>query len=119
MILNGKVLNPGELRTQITLQRSTLTKHTSGALVESWANVSSNPTVYAKITYAHGPESVSNDAMKSVSRARVLIRYRADIDASHAILLNGKRWRIIGTPDNIQNRNEYLEFQVELIEGTI
>ena len=119
MILANRVTNPGSMRTPITLQSTTITKQDSGALTESWTNFASNPNVYAKVTYAHGPESVSSDAMKSVSRATILIRYRSDVNATHAILLNSKRWKIIGTPDNIQNRNEYLEFQVELIEGTV
>lgn len=118
MIIAGRVTNPGELRTPITLQTTALTQQDSGALTESWSNFASNPNVYAKIKYAHGPESVSSDAMKSISRATILIRYRGDVNATHAVLLDGKRWKIIGTPDNIENRNEYLEFQVELIEGS-
>lgn len=119
MKIGSRITNPGELRVPITLQTPTLTQQASGALTDSWANFASNPAVYAKVTYAHGPESVSSDAMKSISRATILMRYRSDVNATHAILLNSKRWKIIGTPDNIQNRNEYLEFQVELIEGSV
>lgn len=119
MNLNGKTTNPGELRTKVTLQTPTLTKNSSGVDVEGWANFASNPNVYAKIVFAHGLESVASDALKATSRMKITIRYRSDVNATHAILLNSERWKFIGTPDNIQNRNEYLEIQAELMKGSV
>lgn len=119
MKLGGRITNPGELRTLVTLQTPTLSKDAGGAQSDSWANFATNPTVYAKIVYAHGPESVSTDANKSISRATLRIRYRNDVHAGHAVLIGGERWKIVGTPDNIEARNEYLELQVELVKGTV
>ena len=119
MILNGKQTNPGDLRTSVTLQTPTLTKDAGGAQVEGWASFASTPDVWAKIIYAHGRESVSTDALKTTNRMTLTIRYRSDVNASHAVLINGERWKFIGTPDDIQNRHEYLEIQAELIKGSI
>lgn len=119
MRIGNRITNPGELRTKVTLQTPTLVKDAGGAARETWSNFVSNPHVYAKIKYAHGPESVSTDALKTVSRMTMTIRYRSDVNASHAVLLNDKIWKFIGTPDNIENRNEYLEIQAELVEGSV
>lgn len=119
MKLGGRMTNPGELRTRGTLQTSTLTKDAGGAQVESWANFATNPTVYIKIKYAHGPESISADAKQAVSRMTLMMRYRSDVHAGHAILLGSERWKFVSPPDNIENRNEYLEIQAELVKGSV
>lgn len=119
MRLGGRMTNPGELRTRGTLQTVTLSKDAGGAQVETWANFATNPTVYIKIKYAHGPESVSTDAKHAVSRMTLMMRYRSDVHAGHAILLGSERWKFVSAPDNIENRNEYLEIQAELVKGTV
>jgi SPP1 family predicted phage head-tail adaptor len=119
MILAGRITNPGELRTKVTLQTPTIVKDAGGAQSETWANFATNPNVYAKIVYAHGAEAVSNEALKTNSRMTLTIRYRSDVNGSHAILLGSERWKFIGTPDDIQNRHEYLEIIAELVKGSV
>jgi len=113
------ILNAGDLNTRITLLNSTVVKATSGAQTVSYSDFTTKPQVRAKIVFAHGAESVSNDATKSAQRATITIRYRSDLTSSDAIRLNGSIWKIIGTVDNIQNRNQYLEFPVELVKGSV
>lgn len=112
-------MDAGELRTRITLLTSTVTKVASGAQTVTYANFETNPEVWAKVIFAHGQESVASEALKNVQRATVTIRYRSDVTARDAIQLNGQTWKIIGTPDNILNRNQYLEFQCELVGGSV
>jgi SPP1 family predicted phage head-tail adaptor len=112
-------LNAGDFHTIITLLTPTLAADAGGAQKVTYANFATKPNVYAKVVFAHGQESVSSDAAKSIQRVTVTIRYRNDVDATKAISLNGAVWQIIGTPDNIQNRNQYLEFQAELVKATV
>lgn len=119
MNLGGKTTNPGDLRNKVVLQTPTLVRDAGGAQSETWANFTTNPTVYAKIIYAHGAESVSDEALKTTSRMTLTIRYRSDVNASHAVLIGSERWKFIGTPDDIQNRHEYLEIIAELIKGSV
>lgn len=112
-------IDPGELRTRITLLMPTLTKDAGSAQKVTYADFATTPNVWAKVVFAHGQESVANDAAKSIQHVTVTIRYRSDVDATKAVRLNGAVWKIIGTPDNIQNRNQYLEFQAELVKGTV
>ena len=117
MKLGDRITNPGELRTPITLQVATFTTDSGGARKPSWANFASNPSVYAKWVNAHGPETAAQ-AEKSIQRATVTIRYRSDVNYSTAILKGSERWQVKSI-DNIQDRNEYLELQVELVKGTL
>jgi len=112
-------IDAGEFRTRITLQTPTITKDAGSAQKVTYANFATTPSVWAKVVFAHGTESVATDAQKSIQRVTVTIRYRSDVDATKAISLNGATWKIIGTPDNIQNRNQYLEFQAELVKGAV
>ena len=113
------VLNAGDFHTTITLKTPTITADAGGAQKVTYANFATKPNVFAKVVFAHGFEAVTSDAQKSIQRVLVTIRYRNDVDATKAISLNGEVWKIIGTPDNIQNRNQYLEFQAELVKGTV
>ena len=49
MKLGGRITNPGELRTKVTLVVPTLAKDAGGAQVPSWSNFGTNANVYAKI----------------------------------------------------------------------
>jgi SPP1 family predicted phage head-tail adaptor len=108
-----------DLRTQITLLTPTISTDAGKAQKVTYADFTVNPTVWARIIFAHGQESVSSDASKNVQRLTVTIRYRSDVDATHAMRMNGEVWKFIGTPDNIQMRNRWLDIQAELVKGTV
>lgn len=115
MILNGKTSNPGELRTKVTLESSTIVKDAGGAQTATWAIVG---YAWAKWTNAHGPESVIDGALQGLKRATVTIRYRSDITAAWAITKGTERYQILTPPDDIQERHEYLEMQVQLLKAS-
>lgn len=115
MNLNGKTINPGEMRTRITVQTPTLTKAAGGAQVVSWSNLA---TVWSKWNNVHGAEVWQSQAVQAVSPATVLIRYRADVDAACSILKGTDRYDIVSI-DNIQEKNEYLEIKVSHSKGSL
>ena len=122
MVLTNRftpVIDAGELRTRVTLLHSSIAKDAGGAQKVTYADFTTNPNVWAKVVFAHGTEAVSSDAFKNVSRMTITVRYRSDVDATCAVRLNGEVWKFIGTPDNIQNRNQYLEMQAELVKGSV
>lgn len=114
MNLNGKITNPGELRTPITLESLVLTEDAGGAQRKTY---SSQGTVWAKWVNAHGQESIQDGAMQALRRATVTIRYRSDVAAGWAVTKAGERFEIIAPPDDIRDRHEYLELQVQQIKG--
>jgi SPP1 family predicted phage head-tail adaptor len=113
MILNGKVINPGELRTLVELQRRTINTEQSGFQVPVWAKID---TVYAKWTNAHGSEVWQSQAVKAQYAATVLIRYQSGIDNTCAVLKGSERYEIVSV-DDIQERHEFLELKVQRMEA--
>lgn len=114
MILKGKVINPGELRTAITLKKRTVTSDEGGFPVQSWTKIAD---VWAKWTNAHGTEVWTADMAGAKMPATVLIRYRSDVDATCAVEKDGQLYEIFSI-DNIQERSEYLEIKVQgLVSG--
>ena len=65
MNLNGKVTNPGEMRTSITLQTPTITKAAGGAQVVTWTTLA---VVWAKWTNIHGSEVWQSQAVQALDR---------------------------------------------------
>lgn len=123
MVLDGRRyiprLDAGELNTRVTLLRSTVSKVGSGAQTVAYSELETRPSVWAKIVFAHGQESVANDALKTSKRMTLTIRWRDDVDATCGVRLNGETWKFIGTPDNIGNRSQYLEIQCEYVKGAV
>jgi SPP1 family predicted phage head-tail adaptor len=116
MRLNDKTSNPGELRTVVVLESSALVADAGGAQKAVYTPVA---TVWAKWINAHGPETVASGAVQAARRATVTIRYRADIDASWAIRKNGERYQLLAPPDDIHERHEYLEMQVQMMQASV
>lgn len=114
MRLNGKLINVGDLRTAVTIQRRVLTTDAGGYQVESWVTVAS---VWSRWINDHGDEVVTAAAQGAESGAVVLMRWRADVDATCALLKGGVRWEIVGTPDDIRERHEWLEMRVRRMVG--
>jgi SPP1 family predicted phage head-tail adaptor len=112
-------VNAGEMRTWITLQSPTLTTDAGGAQVPGWANVSPNPSVWARCVMAHGQEVVNSEALKSAQRMVITIRNRSDIQTSWRVKLpDDTYWQIISV-DPIQGRNRYLELVAEHVKGSV
>jgi head-tail adaptor len=110
-------INPGELRTQITLQSPTVSKDSGGAQKAGYSNASTNPVVLARWINSHGEEN-TNNAVKSVQRATVIIRHRTDIDATWRVLKDNVAWYVISV-DAIRGESRWLELVVERAVGSI
>ena len=109
MNLNGKVTNPGELRTSIILKSRTVTTGTGGFPIPTWPTTIA--TVWAKWVNVHGQEAWIAQTAQAGQAATVTIRYRSDIDLTCAVFKGSDRWEIVSM-DNIQERGEYLEMKV-------
>ena len=111
-------VNIADLRTRITFQSPTISKDASGAQSVVYANVATNPTVWAKWVNDHGQEQVSSDADKSIQRATVTVRHRTDILETWQVLMNSEPWKII-SKDPVQGRNRWVVMRVERVKGTV
>lgn len=66
-----------------------------------------------------GTETNTNDLYTVVDTANVETWYRPDIksDCRVKVLATGDVYEIIGKPENIEMRNQFLKFKVRAVEG--
>lgn len=66
-----------------------------------------------------GTETTNNDVFTVVDTAKVETWYRPDIksDCRLKVLQTGDVYEIIGKPENIDMRNQFLQFKVQAVEG--
>jgi SPP1 family predicted phage head-tail adaptor len=64
-----------------------------------------------------GTESVVNDQMTVVDTANVETWYRPDITSASQIRLNGKKYEVMGEPEDIEQRHQFLKFKVRGVKG--
>ena len=108
-----------DLRTRITFQQPTITKDAGGAQTTTYANVSTNPTVWSSWVYDHGLESVQSGSVQSVLRATVTVRHRNDVLPVWQILKGSEAWKLIAPPEPVQDRNQWLVLRVEQVKGSV
>jgi SPP1 family predicted phage head-tail adaptor len=110
--LSGKMINPGELRTPITLYPRTITVGAGGfQIVAEGAGVD----VWARWVNAHGyaAEVMMAQSGQATAPASVLIRYRAGVDTTWRVEMGGELYEVVSV-DDIQARHEYIELKVKL-----
>ena len=110
MILNGRMINPGELRTPVTLLGRTINSDAGGFQSPVRSTIA---TVLCKWTGVHGSEAWTAQTVEAERAATVLIRYLAGMDETCAVLLGSDLYEIVSI-DDIQQRHEYLELKVRL-----
>lgn len=64
-----------------------------------------------------GTESVVNDQLTVVDTANVETWYRPDITSGSQIRLGAKKYEVMGEPENIEQRNQFLKFKVRGVKG--
>lgn len=64
-----------------------------------------------------GTEKEINGTIVVENTATVETWFTPDIKASGTIEVNGIKYEIIGTPENINMRNQFMQFKVKAIKG--
>ena len=64
-----------------------------------------------------GTETTSNDLLVVNDTATIETWYRPDITASSRIKLGDKVYEVIGEPENIEMRNQFMKFRVQAVKG--
>lgn len=113
MNLNGKITNPGELRTRINLGEKAISTETGGFQVPDWDDT---VEVWARWVNVHGAEVWQSKSVQAVSPATVLIRYYAGLDTTWSVVKDGVRYEIISV-DDIGERHEYMELKVQRMKA--
>lgn len=64
-----------------------------------------------------GTETVKNDILVVENTATVQTWWRPDIKAGSRLKIGGLEYDILGTPENINMANQYLQFKVRAVKG--
>lgn len=68
-----------------------------------------------------GTENVSNDVLMVFATAIIETWYRSDIKSDSRIYIceTGETYEVIGEPEDIQMRHQYLKFKVQKVGGKV
>lgn len=103
------MIRAGQLRQRITLQKPETTVSGYGERSVTWTDVD---TVWADFVPLSVREFIASSQTQSQLSARVVIRFRDDVDASMRLVFRGKVYNIAGVlPDPFSGR-EYLTLPV-------
>jgi len=100
-----------KLRHRVTLQRFVKTQDpNTGLITEEWSDVA---TVWASVEPLSGRDFIAARAQQSEISARVVIRYRADVDSTMRLVHRGRIYSIEGPPlPDAKSGLEYLTLMV-------
>lgn len=73
--------------------------------------------VFVKFKTYGGTETTVNGQLTVIDTANVETWYRPDITSASVIELGGKRYEIMGEPENVEQRNQCLKFKVRSVNG--
>ena len=112
MNLNGRTINPGELRAPVLLAPRVIT--TSGGFQQPAPDTAHQVSAWARWQNVHGSEVWQAQAAGANQPATVLIRYNASLNNTwYASNDNGASWYEVVSVDDIENRHEYMELKVQ------
>ena len=64
-----------------------------------------------------GTETTINDQLSVVDTANVETWYRPDITSASQIRLGAKTYEVIGEPEDIEQRHQFLKFKIRGVKG--
>lgn len=64
-----------------------------------------------------GTENISNDVLTVIDTANVETWYRPDITSASQIKIGAKTYEVIGEPEDIDMRHQFIKFKVRGVKG--
>lgn len=104
---------------RITFQEYTTMYDNYNQPVESWADIATDPTMWAEASPRTGNEDFQAVQDQGFQRYQFKVLYRDDLDVQMRIQWNGKTWNIRSvTPIHKGARHKELEIIAEWQQGT-
>lgn len=90
-----------------------------GVNVKTFPDVSAGVLIFGTFKTYGGTETTSNGVLSVEDTANIETWYRPDIksDCIIAIADSGAKYEIVGEPENINMRNQFLKFKVRRVKG--
>lgn len=109
-----KLMEIGDLRHRITLQKPTTRVNDGGFEEKTWKDYK---TVWAAVSNLHGREYFAAAAIQAEKTVKFIIRYLANLDTSMGILFQGRQYNITAI-DNIKYQNRFIEIKALEVEAS-
>ena len=95
------------------------TDKVKGVPVKVYAESTEENLFYGSFKTFGGTESNKNGIYSVIDTANIETWYRPDITADCRIVLaeSGVTYEVLGTPENINMRNQFLKFKVQALRG--
>lgn len=104
---------PPPFNTVVTLLKPII-KDVRGVDVKTYEEVG---IIHCSFKTYGGTENISNDLLVVEDTATVITWFRPDITSNSVIRLGDKNYEVIGEPENLDMRNQYLKFKVRAVKG--
>jgi SPP1 family predicted phage head-tail adaptor len=106
-----KTIDPGELNQRITFQARAAGQDVLGQPNGAWANVATDPEVWAKSANVSSRDIAAAGAHQSSLDAKFVIHWRADVLATWRVLWRGQAYKIVGDPAALSGGTDWLEIR--------
>lgn len=116
MARNYKPQVPFSVPMKLLIPTTTVVK---GVTKKTFPKVEDAPLFFGSFRTFGGTETTSNDTYTILDTATIDTWYRPDIKADCKIYIcqTGETYEVIGTPENVLMRNQYLQFKVQKVGG--
>jgi len=98
------VIDPGEFRHELTVEKNTPSRQDDGSVDESWAAQSPDP-IRAKVEDLTGTEYVEAQALAAGAKVKVTMRYFSGLEPTLYQFTFGSRTLNILHVNNVESRN--------------
>jgi head-tail adaptor len=98
------VIDPGELRHELTVEKNTNSRQDDGSVDESWAAQSPDP-IRAKVENLTGQEFVEAQALAAGAKVKVTMRYFSGVEPTLYRFTFGSRTLNILHVNDVESRN--------------
>ena len=94
-------------------------ENVKGVTIKKYPNIDESPLIFASFKTYGGTETNNNGIYSVIDTANIETWYRPDISSDCQILnlINNGKYEVIGEPENINMRNQYLKFKVRRIKS--
>jgi SPP1 family predicted phage head-tail adaptor len=104
-------MGAGALNQRITFQARAAGQDAMGSPNGAWANVATNPTVWAKSANVSSRDIAAVGLHQAGLDAKFVVRWRADVLPTWRVLWRGVAYAIVGEPAALAGGTEWLEIR--------
>ena len=105
-------MRPGLLNSRVVVQQQSTTQDALGQPVLSWSTFA---TLWANVRHTSGVEAIKTDAIASVVRASIRVRYRGDLTAAMRVIHGSTTYNIVAVLPDVGGK-EYVDLACEVLQ---